>query len=172
MGTLAVWERSLYDEEFDIDKCKYPKIQVCFNMGWQQRNSGHRYNLASGHALLVGGLTCRPLIMDVKSKLCSICFAWKKKHEDLELEHRCPKNHEGTSSAKEPIACLHMLTELFEHRQVVVKDICLDDDTLTRALLRWSNQDWMINNKTDHEGKEQREASKASGQRKASSQHP
>lgn len=149
---FELWERSLYDKNFELDKCKYPKIQVSYDMAWQQRNSGHRYNSASGHGLLVGGLTWKPLIMEVKSKLCSICFAWRKKHEDLELEpipeHRCPKNHDGTSSAMEPIACLEMVIELFDRRQVIVHEICLDDDASTRALLRWSNPDWMKNNNT------------------------
>jgi hypothetical protein len=150
---FELWERSLVDEEFELDKSKYPQIQVSFDMGWQQRNSGHRYNSASGHALLVGGLTRRPVMIDVKSKLCSICYHWKKKHPDLELEpvqeHRCPKNHEGTSSSMEPLSCLDMIIELFNRRKVVVKDICLDDDTSTRALLRWSNKDWMTNNNTN-----------------------
>jgi hypothetical protein len=41
-----------------------------------------------------------------------------------------------------------MVIELFERRQVIVQDICLDDDASTRALLRWSNKDWMLNNNT------------------------
>jgi hypothetical protein len=92
--------------------------------------------------------------MHVKSKLCSICSAWRKKHggEDHDLEalpcpdHYCPKNHDGTSASMEPIACLEMVIELFDSRQVIVKAICLDDDASTRALLKWSNRDWMINN--------------------------
>lgn len=150
---FELWERSLWDHDFVLDKCKYPQIQVSFDMGWQQRNSGHRYNSASGHALLVGGATRKPVYMNVKSKLCSICFSWRKKHEDLELEpipeHVCPKNHDGTSSAMEPIACLEMVIAMFQQSKVVVKDICLDDDASTRALLRWSNADWMRNNNTN-----------------------
>jgi hypothetical protein len=71
---FELWERSLSDPNFVLDKCKYPKIQVSCDMAWQQWNSGHRYNSASGHSLLVGGLTRKPLAMEVKSKLCSICF--------------------------------------------------------------------------------------------------
>jgi hypothetical protein len=149
---LELWERLLEDPLFVLDKSKYPKIQVSFDMGWQQRNSGHWYNSASGHALLVGGLTRKPIAMNVKSKLCSVCFNWKKKHDDLDLwplpQHHCPKNHDGTSSSMEPIACLEMVIELFDRQQVIVKDICLDDDASTRALLKWSNKDWMINNST------------------------
>jgi hypothetical protein len=144
-------------------------------MTWQQRNSGHRYNSASGHALLVGGLTRKPLCMNVKSKLCSYCFAWTKKHEDLEEDpipiHYCPKIHEGTSSSMEPQACLEMVIDMFDNRQIIVKDICLDDDASTRSLLRWSNADWMKNNNTTkvptvaitkgpNKGKEQRRPDK------------
>jgi hypothetical protein len=51
--------------------------------------------------------------------------------------------------AAEPITCLAMIIELFNRRQVVVADICIDDDASTRALLRWSNKDWMTNNNTN-----------------------
>jgi hypothetical protein len=115
---FELWERSLTDENFVLDRSKYPKIQCCYDMGWQQRNSGHRYNSASGNALLVGGLTRKAVALDVRSKLCSTCFHWKKKHKDLVLEpileHRCSKNHKGMSSSMEPIACLDMVVELFE----------------------------------------------------------
>jgi hypothetical protein len=47
--------------------------------------------------------------------------------------HNCVRNHEGTSSAMEPKACF-------------VSVICCDDDASTHSLLRWSNEDWMINN--------------------------
>jgi hypothetical protein len=149
---LELWERSLTDEDFVLDKCKYPKIQASYDMAWQQRNSGHRYNSASGHGLLVGGLTRKALMMNVKSRLCSICFNWKRKHEDLETEpipmHYCPKNHDGSSASMEPIACLEMVITMFDRFQVIVQDICIDDDASTRALLRWSNRDWMANNNT------------------------
>jgi hypothetical protein len=32
---FELWERSLYDEEFVLDRCKYPKIQVSYDMAWQ-----------------------------------------------------------------------------------------------------------------------------------------
>jgi hypothetical protein len=95
------------------------------------------------------------VILNVKSKLCLVCFAWKKKHTDeLELdmipEHYCPKNHDSTSSSMEPLACLEMVTELYDKKyKVAVKDICIDDDASTRSLLRWSNADWMRNNNTN-----------------------
>jgi hypothetical protein len=157
---LELWMRSHNDPDFVLDKCKYPnKIQVSYDMVWQQ------WNLASSHTLLVGGATRKPLIMEVKSKLCSVCFHRKKKHKDLVLEpipeHRCPKNHDGTLSAMEPIACLDMVVELFERQQVIVQDICLDDDASTRALLRWNNRDWMLSHHCHHQGEEQREDAEA-----------
>jgi hypothetical protein len=107
------------DKSIDLHKSKYPKVKVSsYNMAWQQRNSGNRYASPSGHALLIGGATRRPLCMVVKSKLCNFCSGpWKAKHKDDGLElmvpwHFCPKNHDGSSSSMEPIGCVEMVIDM------------------------------------------------------------
>jgi hypothetical protein len=146
---LFLWQQSL-EGNIVLEKSNYPKIRCSFDMAWQQRNSGNQYASQSGHALLVGGYTRKPIAFTIKSKLCSSCKAWTKKHgDDLPpLPHTCYKNHEGSSGSMEPLACLLMTEELFRDYNCVVDMICADDDSSTRALLKWSNADNMKNNNT------------------------
>jgi hypothetical protein len=149
---FELWKSSV-DGTSDVvlHKSKYPSIRVSFDMGWQQRSSGNRYNSASGHAILVGSFTRKAVAMILKSKVCYFCIAWpkNKKNEGLPVgTHYCRRNHEGTSSAMEPAACLEMVVGLYENRNCVVSMIVCDDDASTRSMMRWSNQDHMINNNT------------------------
>jgi hypothetical protein len=147
-NAFDLWKLSL-DGTIVLDKSNYPKIRVSFDMAWQQRNSGNRYNSMSGHALFVGGYSRKPITLSIKSKICSTCKAWTKKHGDMPpLEHTCYKNFEGSSGAMEPVACLHMTEELYRDYNCVVDLICADDDSSTRALLKWSNANYMKNNNT------------------------
>lgn len=129
----------------------YPKLNVSFDMGWQQRSSGHRYNSQSGHALFIGKETRLPVAMVIKSKICNFCTAWKSKaaHQGFDPPlHECWKNHEGSSSSMEPQSCLEMVIDLHNNKRVITELICADDDASTRSLLRWSNADYKINNNT------------------------
>jgi hypothetical protein len=134
--------------------CRRPTTQrsISFDMlGWQQRSSGHRYNSPSGHALLVGGKTRKPVALCIKRKLCNFCCSWEKQSNPDELpipDHMCMKNHDGSSSAMEPAACLEMVIDLYRQRNCIVNMICADDDASTRAIMRWSNADFMMNNNT------------------------
>eukprot|EP00978_Attheya_sp_CCMP212_P030598 scaffold113033_cov31-Attheya_sp.AAC.1 len=82
---------SLFDKPFI-------KLTVCFDMGWQKRSSGHRYNSLSGHAFLVGAYT---------KKICSKCTRAKKDTKEA-IFHECPKNFDGSSKAMESEAILKM----------------------------------------------------------------
>jgi hypothetical protein len=156
------WKQALKDDAMVLGKAKYAKIDFSFDMGWRQRSSGNRYASPSGDALLVGCKTRKPVAMVVKSKVCNFCKAWdikmKKLNEGIvdgeevvEFEpplHDYCKNHDGTSSSMEPQACLDMVIDLHETKHCIVRRICCDDDASTRSLLRWSNEDYMINNGT------------------------
>jgi hypothetical protein len=144
-----LWKRSL-NGSVVLDKENYPRLRVSFDMAWQQRNSGNRYASRSGHALFVGGYTRLPIAFMIKSKLCNYCSTWAKKHppEEPVPEHTCYFNHEGSSGAMEPIACLELTVELYRKYHCCIGLICADDDSSTRALLKWSNADYMKNNNT------------------------
>jgi hypothetical protein len=102
--------------------------------------------------LLIGGRTWKAVAMVLKSKLCSICKAWEKKHEEGPITfHHCRKNYEGASGTMEPQGCLEMVVGLFYNRKRIVVSICIDDDASTRSKLRWSNADYMKNNSNTNE---------------------
>jgi hypothetical protein len=149
-----IWKSSLKpDFVGPLMHAKYPQITVSFDMAWQQRSSGNSYNSPSGHAIFVGALTRKPLILCVKSKLCNECRWYKKKNPNdaeavFQPDHQCWKNHVGSSKSMEAQACLDLTTELFNNMNVIVKGIVIDDDSSTKAQVRWSNKDWMLNNNT------------------------
>jgi hypothetical protein len=145
---------------FVLSQNKYPPLVCSFDMGWQQRSSGNRYNSLSGHALLVGAFTRKPISFLIKSKRCNTCVTWKKANKDLVAAaladgeellmpyHECTKNHDGTSGSMEAQACLEMVVQLHEKFYCHVSKICADDDASTRSMLKWSNEDYMRNNNT------------------------
>jgi hypothetical protein len=143
-----LWKGSVDGSGVVLDKSKYPSIRVSFDMGWQQCSSGNRYNSASGHAILVGTFTRKAVAMILKSKVCNYCLAWPKNKKNIGPvgPHQCRKNHDASSSAMELAACLEMVIGLYDNRNCIVSMICADDDASTRSMLRWSNQDHMINN--------------------------
>jgi hypothetical protein len=142
-----LWQQATKGE-VELDAAKYPGVSVSFDMAWQQRNSGNRYASPSGHALLVGKYTRKPISLCIKSKTCNFCKSWiKTKGAGTPVEeHDCRQNHDGSSGSMEPISCLEMVIALHDDLFVNVVQICCDDDASTRSLLKWSNADYMKNN--------------------------
>jgi hypothetical protein len=109
---------------------------------------------------MVGAFTYKPICFVIKSKRCNFCVTWKKRNKVLVAaaladgevllmpDHKCTKNHEGTSGSMEAQACLDMVVELHDKFQCIVSRICADDDASTCSMLKWSNEDHMRNNNT------------------------
>ena len=74
MNDFQLRKHALDNSDFVLCRAKYPLIMCSFDMGWQQRGSAHRYNSQSGHALLIGGRTRKPIGFVVKSKRCNYCL--------------------------------------------------------------------------------------------------
>jgi hypothetical protein len=149
---LEHWQQAQKEGAIPLSRRMYPKLSASYDMAWQQRNSGNRYNSASGHALFVGGITRKPISYIVKSKFCSYCKAWSKKNDVAIIlpapPHNCKKNHEGSSGSMESQAYLDMTIDLFDKKQCVISVICIDDDASTRSMLKWSNADYTKNTNT------------------------
>jgi hypothetical protein len=126
-----IWKQSL-DGSIILDKDKYPKLKVSFDMAWQQRStSENRYASLSVHALFVGGVTRRPIALQIKCKLGNYCKWWKKKHPPIDgeeelppLPHTCYANHQGSSGSMEPMACLDLTIMMYEKFKCVIDLIC------------------------------------------------
>ena len=130
---------------------KYPRIMGSFDTAWQQKKSGHSYDSPSGHGLIFGAKTRKPLVCVVKSKLCNYCTYFKKSNPGVEVvpNHDCMRNHTGSSGSMEAAGCLELLIKLFDQYHCVVEKLCCDDDSSVRADCRWSNADYLKNNNTD-----------------------
>jgi hypothetical protein len=53
-------------------------LTISYDMGWNKRSSGHRYDSLSGHAFAIGAYTRRIIDFVVFSKRCSICSSRNK----------------------------------------------------------------------------------------------
>jgi len=126
---------------------RHPRINASNDTAWQQKGSGHTHNSPSGHSLMFGHHTRKPLVYAVKSKVCNYCNAFKKKQPNVDVPpHDCCKNHTGSSGQMEPDSCLQLIVSLFDRHQCVLNMLCCDDDSSVRADCRWSNPDFLANN--------------------------
>lgn len=64
-------------------------LDVSYDMGWQKKSSGKRYDSLLGHRFLIGLHTNQIIGMIVYSKVCSICDTTKTPPIP---SHECPKN--------------------------------------------------------------------------------
>lgn len=114
----------------------HPMVCISYDMGWQKRSSGHKYDSMSGHGMMVGQNTNKVLGYRVKSKDCRTCK--KIKNTDKIPTHKCPKNHVGSSKAMEVDSILEMLTDAWDNRSFGISTIVADDDTTMIANLKHS----------------------------------
>jgi len=124
------------------------KLTVGYDMGWNKRSSGHKYDSTSGHGFLVGGLTKKIVGFKVMSKHCNECNAWT--NNDLPVPpHDCTKNHVGTSKSMETEAIFRLVTEAYFNRCFCISVIISDDDSTMKANLRHSWRELIDNGLLD-----------------------
>ena len=144
-----MWQQAVVEKSraVDLPDSNYPQLTVSYDMGWQQKGSGGNYNSASGHGIMVGSLTRKPLSVAVLlSKLCAVCDTLINKGlQGPVRDHYCVKNHFGSSGAMEPAAALMLTVEMFDKLKTKIIKIIADDDASTRSTLSWSNIDYMAN---------------------------
>ena len=61
-----------------------PELTVSYDMGWQQRSSGRKYDSDSGHGLMIGMHLRKIIGFKIKSKQCRICKVAEKKKFQLQ----------------------------------------------------------------------------------------
>ena len=106
-----------------------PRLTVSYDMGWQQRSSGNKYNSVSAHAFCIGGYTRKILDYRVKSKVCNVSnrAIWYKKPIK---HHVCSKNHiTGSLKAMESDAGVEMMIDAITKYNVIYSTIIFDDDS-------------------------------------------
>lgn len=93
---------------------QWPHMDGPDDVGWQQRGSGRKRNSKSGHALIIGSKSGLAVAKAICLKTCGFCKSWRTKNSiDLDPpQHKCFKNHEGSTGSMEPIAVLKMHAQL------------------------------------------------------------
>ena len=131
IGKDYSWWKNLSEEARVIPE-NMPRLTVSFDMGWQQRSSGNKYNSNSGHAFCIGGYSKKILDYFVKSKVCNTCDYAARRFTSAK-PNDCPKNHQlGTSKSMEPDARVKMVIKAVDNYQVFYTTtmICDDDSTM------------------------------------------
>ena len=113
------------------------KLTVSYDMGWNKRSSGTKYDSMSGHGFVLGSQTKRVLQFKVLSKQCSKC-SFAAKTLVTPPKHECPKNHIGSSKSMETEAIFRMVKEAFDHIGYNLSIVVIDDDITTKSNLKHS----------------------------------
>ena len=106
-----------------------------YDVGWQNRSSGRRYDSSSGHAFIVGGGKKVIIGMVLYSKACRKSDSAEKKGEESE-EHERPKNFKVSSKSMEASAILKMVEDAYYNRFFIIDVIVSNDYSIVQAVLK------------------------------------
>ena len=111
-------------------------LAVSYDMGWQKRSTGHRYDSMSGHGFIIGCRSGKIIGLDVKGKKCAKCH-YANKHNLPVKDHKCSINYEGSSGAMESKVALTLTERLFSESngRIYIAQLVSDDDSSMRSLL-------------------------------------
>jgi len=118
-----------------------PAITIAYDMGWNKRSNGHRYDSISGHGIGVGQVTNKVVATKLYSKACVVCDSKKYKGADapsIPNHGWCPKNHDGSSKAMESKGIFDLFVDLWRNKNIAIGEIVSDDDSSMRSQLRHS----------------------------------
>lgn len=121
---------SLHQAEPPTEAISPTPVVVSYDMGWQKRSSGRRYDSLSGVGAIVGSKTKKILSYGVKQKDCRKCTYYKEKNKPVP-PHRCFRNHSGSSKSMESALASELLTKMERDDNVIVQQIIMDDDSTT-----------------------------------------
>jgi hypothetical protein len=152
VNDFNLWKASLTDQSIVIMESKKPKIDLSYDMAWQQKGSSHSYDSQSGHGTMMGRHTRKVVALDIKCKLCKVCDCFVRRKDQtkpLEVHHWCWRNHDGSSGAMEAASCLALVVDIYNQTNVVIGRLCCDNNSSVRADCQWSNKDYMTHHGVD-----------------------
>ena len=123
-------------EKKELDP-SHAQLTLSYDMGWNKRSSGTKYDSTSGHGFVLGSQTKKILQFKVMSKSCSRCSLAAARKVEVK-PHIFPKNHEGSSKSMETEAIFRMVIEAHDELGFCTKTIILDDDSTTKVNLKHS----------------------------------
>ena len=110
------WKR----KELDPEKIG---IVIAYDMGWNKRSTGTRYDSTSGHGVAIGQLTKKIVGLILFSKKCSVCDSQNNrgKSQNEIPKYKCVKNHDGTSKAMESRGIYNLFIEFWDTKKCGLK---------------------------------------------------
>ena len=111
-------------------------LTTSYDMGWNKRSSGNRYDSLSGFAFLIGCLSRKIILAQVTSKACSVCTAAEGKGSTPPV-HECPMNYHGSSKGMEAEGALSLVLQLDRQSdsKLFIEKMVTDDDASIRAIV-------------------------------------
>ena len=92
-------------------------------MGWNKYSTGTRYDSTSGHVVAIRQLTQKKVGLILFSKKYSVCDSPKNRGENEIPEHKCVKNHDGTSKAMELRGIYNLFIQFWETKKCGSKQL-------------------------------------------------
>ena len=112
-----------------------PGIGIKYDMQWQKRGSGRKYDSLSGVGTCIGNKTGLVLGCEVRSKDCRICSLMKAANKPV-TDHACNCNWAGTSKGMEPDVAISIVKKIEETKQCNVNVLVMDEDATTISRVR------------------------------------
>lgn len=112
-------------------------ITGSYDMGWQKRRSGNKYDSLSGHAFLIGQQSKKIICQSLYCKACHVCLIAKGKNIPAR-PHDYPINFADAPKAMEATAVLQVCHDLYYSYdgKVFLEYVVSDDDSTMRAKLK------------------------------------
>ena len=126
-------------EEFKKGNLKPTQVPrtVMYDMGWNNRSSGNKFDSVSGHGFLVGGNSKKIMNYRSMSKSCTKCSKAKLTGKEAD-PHECPRNHSGSSKSMECEAIWFMVKDSFYNHGFFCSVTVSDDDSTMKSNLKHS----------------------------------
>ena len=115
---------------------------MSYDMGWNKRSTGTRYDSISGQGVMIGAKTRKVIGFKTISKKCGKCDRLHRSlsiapNEAVPQHNDYVKNHHGSSKSMECQALLMMEKEA-PTRGFRIETVIADDDTTMKKIMRWN----------------------------------
>ena len=130
-------------------------LTVCYDMGWNKRSTGTRYDSISGQGIMIGARSGKVIDFRTISKKCGKCDRLRRAlelgpNESVPDHDDCVKNHDGSSKSMECQALL-MMGVAAPTRGFHLGCVVADDDTTMKKIMRWNYKSMIENGKMKKE---------------------
>ena len=117
-------------------------LTVSYDMGWNKRSTGTRYDSISGQGVMIGAKTRKVIGFKTISKKCGKCDRLRRSlsiapNEAVPQHDDCVKNYDDSSKSMECQALLMMGKEA-PTRGFHIETVIADDDTTMKKIMRWN----------------------------------